>query len=395
MNSFTVTSMEICRPFKTTIEIPDDTKCPITQSTMKELREAQLGAKPPRPHILALAKDCLSQNCAVFNGVDLKQWLSAQFTNPNTRAKCEAVFYFAVKNVTKGYEYIGSETEKKPNLLVKNYINASSLEKSEDTRQARIALANQQGISDQDKRYWLELIVADDPKDAHAHNALADTLYGLGELLEVKKHLTIAVSLEPKNAQYNFNLAWALRLIGEFQEAKKYALEAVNLHPTAGIYYIALAKISGDLGELQKAKKYYQKAIFFDPTNAYIRCGFATMLYDLDKLKEAKEHHQIAIDLAPKNHAFHCIMAITLLHLKEFSEAKKYALEAINLCSTDGNYYNALAQVSENLGEWQEAENYYQKAVELKPEDTGFRADLAAIQKKRNEAKTEDQKLNQ
>lgn len=173
-------------------------------------------------------------------------------------------------------------------------------------------------------------ILCVDPRNADAHNLLADlhhrkfehlkALYhanqavaisrnaqflntrgsvfiGMGRLQEAMADLRSATKLAPGMAEAYCNLSNVCRSLKEFNKAVEYGAKAVELNPELASGWVNLGAAQQDIGLMQEALHCYQKAVALDAKNGLALSNLGKVQYQLHDFIGAIESFEAATSL--------------------------------------------------------------------------------------------------
>jgi tetratricopeptide (TPR) repeat protein len=113
------------------------------------------------------------------------------------------------------------------------------------------------------------------PRDAEAHNDLANALAALGRYAEAIPEYLAAIEGQPANPVIHYNLAIALSRSGRDQDAAREYGEALRLNPASAEAHNNLAAVLLRLGDTGQAIVHYQAALRINPALEPARRGLA------------------------------------------------------------------------------------------------------------------------
>ncbi len=141
--------------------------------------------------------------------------------------------------------------------------------------------------------------IALSPRDAEAHNNLANTLKELGRLVEAEASYSKAIALQPDFAEAYNNLGVTLQKLARLDGAEASFNQAIALQPNLAEAHSNLGDILKELGRLAEAEASFNQAITLKPDLAEAYSNLAITLKELDRLDEAEANYTQAIDLKP------------------------------------------------------------------------------------------------
>ncbi len=145
---------------------------------------------------------------------------------------------------------------------------------------------------------FLRQLVADYPKDARSHNALAQLHAGRQEFAQAIEHFGHAVELDPDNpAPYN-SLGYAYRAAGDFAAAEQAFLKNIELIGNEPNPYDSYAELLMKMGRYQESIEQYRKALDIDPRFVASRIGIGVNRIFLGESAAARDSFQELLNRA-------------------------------------------------------------------------------------------------
>jgi predicted O-linked N-acetylglucosamine transferase (SPINDLY family) len=138
----------------------------------------------------------------------------------------------------------------------------------------------------------LQAAVAGDPVDAVAHAALAQALYGLGELAAAAESGQRAIALRPDDPNFIANLAVIRNAQGRFAEAATLCRDALALREEPKVLN-TLGIALKEMGQLDESAEILETALALEP-------GFIDALYNLGGVRKDQGRTDDAIGLLRK-----------------------------------------------------------------------------------------------
>lgn len=144
-----------------------------------------------------------------------------------------------------------------------------------------------------------ERLIAEQPRDAKRHNALALSYVQAGRLPDAMTRLEAALRLDPDQAEAHNNLGHVLQLQGRTAEAIQHFREAVRLVPSSDLVHLNLGNALQEAGELDEAITQFRTAIALNPGAMEAHNNLGVALGSLGRLEEAAVHFRQALEIDP------------------------------------------------------------------------------------------------
>jgi tetratricopeptide (TPR) repeat protein len=253
------------------------------------------------------------------------------------------------------------------------------------------------------------------PKDAGAHNNLANALGRLGRLDEAVTHYRRALQLRPDFAEAHNNLGHALLDLGQFDDAAASCRRAAELkpgyaeaHDALGSAQLALGRVDEalasyrraleiephfaeahnnlgnlwlELGRIDEALASYRRALKIDPNLAGAHNNLGNGLRSLGKLEDAAASYGRALEINPDFAEAHCNLGVTWRLQGNAAEARASCRRALEINPQSATALVALADSSGDTGHFAQAEALYKRAIAIQPDLPEAWAGLARSRK--------------
>jgi Tfp pilus assembly protein PilF len=160
-------------------------------------------------------------------------------------------------------------------------------------------------------RDFLQKAVAQDPRFARAHAALADLYVTLPQYADdfdwresnrmARMHTARAIALDAKLAGPHATLANLDRIGQRYTSAEREFLTAIELEPTYATTYHWYSRLLGALGRTKEAVKVALKAKELDPLSSIISANLGVMQTYAGEYAAADSTFKLAVALDPAN----------------------------------------------------------------------------------------------
>jgi tetratricopeptide (TPR) repeat protein len=178
--------------------------------------------------------------------------------------------------------------------------------------------------------------VALDPRGAHAHQLLAETLLGLGERIEAMAEYSQALALDPAQAAWHHRLAVlyesrrdSASALAHYQRAAALAVEQALPAGEAADYLAALARAYARDADFESARKQFEAALALrdDVPAWWAQCG--EINFTLQHFVRAFECYHRTCELQPGDTASLIGAARAALALGREDEAEEKAISVL------------------------------------------------------------------
>ena len=176
-------------------------------------------------------------------------------------------------------------------------------------------------------------VIASDPRNAQAYQALGSVLQGIGRKPQAVEAFTTAVTLAPGNSSFRYSLAAALHVVGRDREAARQLDETIKLAPGLVDAYVLRSLILKNQGRVAEALKFCIEALRLNP-------------------------HQIEL---------HAIAGNAYLADGQTRQARRYARYALAIDPAYTPAHELLARIASAEGDQREALQHYRQALALSP----------------------------
>jgi tetratricopeptide (TPR) repeat protein len=187
------------------------------------------------------------------------------------------------------------------------------------------------------------------------------------------------VAKRPRNALAHDMLAEELLEAGHMQEALAHYQEAVQLHPPFFVAHERLGELLVRLGKPEDAAVHFREALRLSPDFADAHDNLGTLLAEQGRMNEALAHFERALELKPYYAEAHYNLANLLVLLRRGPEAVTHFEEAIRLKPGYAVAQYNLANTLADLGRPGDAIAHYEEALRLKPDYPSAEYNLANI----------------
>lgn len=213
-----------------------------------------------------------------------------------------------------------------------------------------------------------KLVLAANPKHAHTHHNIANSLYGLGAYEEAISHFQTAHSIDSKLTDSLIHCGMAYHKLGQTDVAIAFLHRALDQDTRSAYAFHILGKLHGDIGDYERALDYLQNASKLAPENIIFKLELARTLDKADLLEEAALlYHQTCEENPNLLEAFEAYAA--LLHkCHRYDEALECANRAKQIAPENPVVEEQLADIYLGMGNTEEALKYYNKALLHNPD---------------------------
>lgn len=177
----------------------------------------------------------------------------------------------------------------------------------------------------------LQLVLASEPDDAHAHALLGLCLARAKKYADAEREATQAVQLAPDFAFAHYAIASVLEDRGEFVRAMGAIEEAIRLEPEDPDYHAVQAQLLYQRRNWSGALESADQALTFDPEHVAAHNLRAMALTQLGRRTEAGATLQANLSRAPEDPWSHANLGWTQLHSGNRVEAQHHFREALRL----------------------------------------------------------------
>jgi tetratricopeptide (TPR) repeat protein len=224
----------------------------------------------------------------------------------------------------------------------------------------------------------LRKALAENPRNANAHNNLGTILAEKGNLNEAKVHYSHALTHDPGEHNARRNLAAILLEQGDVAEAIALYRVVVQAQPQSAVASSKLAIALLKAGEVAEASKYFANAARLDPQNAEAQFYLGMVSQRLGNERSAAEAYAASLRCQPDY--VPAVMGLASIRimardpdLRDLNESLVLAEQASQLTGhRDPSVLDLLARVYDALGRGTEAMEITTKALQL-AESTGKR----------------------
>ncbi len=214
-----------------------------------------------------------------------------------------------------------------------------------------------------------KLVLAANPKHAHTHHNIANSLYGLGAYEEAISHFQTAHSIDGKLTDSLIHCGMAYHKLGQTDSAIECLHRALDQDKRSAYAFHILGKIQLDIEEYNLALDYLQNASNLAPKNVEFKLEFAKALDKASLLDEAaKLYHQICEDNPNYLEAFN-IYAKFLNEFNRLDEALECANRAQQISPNNVEVEEQIAKIYLGMGNTEEALKRFNKALNLVPDN--------------------------
>ncbi len=232
-----------------------------------------------------------------------------------------------------------------------------------------------------------DLLFGKAPQDKIISAKLATALdtYIAGNLAECERILRAIIAEFPREAPPHVALARFLYVQKKFPETESELLTAAKLKPAAYIYVDLGTLYAEALDRAVEAVDYFNKAALLDPRHAGTHYALGQLYTRLDQPDAALPELAKAAELSPHIAAPFIVRARAYLQLKKPNEALKECDEALRREPGNRIAFEIMADIYNATGEDKAAREYYEKAVYATPPDAGAWTKLGMFHQSRGQ----------
>jgi len=213
-----------------------------------------------------------------------------------------------------------------------------------------------------------KLVLAANPRHAHTHHNIANSLYGLGVYEEAISHYQSALSIDGKLTDSLIHCGMAYHKLGQTDAAIACLHRALDQERTNAYAFHVLGKFHGDLKDYSRALDYLQNASNLAPKNIEFKLEFAKTLDKSGLLDEAALlYHQICEENPNYLEAFNAYAAL-LREYRRFDEALECANRAQQIAPDDIAVEEQIADIYLGMGNTEEALKRFNNALSASPD---------------------------
>jgi protein O-GlcNAc transferase len=206
------------------------------------------------------------------------------------------------------------------------------------------------------------------PRDAIAHNNLANTLRERGQLDAAVASSRRALKLQPVFAEAHNNLGLALLALGQTDAAVTSLRRAVAIQPKFPEAHSNLGNALLVQGQVEGAVASCRRAVELKPDFADAHANLGNALKESGQLDAANASYRRALQLKPDFAEAHNNLGTVLKELGQFEEAVASYRRALQLKPNYAEWHNNLGNALLALGQHAEAMASYHRAIEIEPD---------------------------
>jgi protein O-GlcNAc transferase len=160
----------------------------------------------------------------------------------------------------------------------------------------------------------LRRVIALEPKNASAHNNLANTLKAAGRSQEAVAVYRQAIALSPGYVVAHSNLGNALADCGHLQEAVDAFRLALAIDPNVAMVHYNLGNALDGLGEFDQAADSFRRAVQINKSFAQPWNNLGTLLTKVGRIDEAIAAHRRALEIEGGYAMAHSNLILSLIY---------------------------------------------------------------------------------
>lgn len=218
-----------------------------------------------------------------------------------------------------------------------------------------------------------ERALALNPDFAIAHSSLGDDLFRLGRVAEAVRHYETAVHIRSDYVDAHHGLALAFARSHRVPEAIVHFNEALRLRPGFAEAHCNLANTLAAAGQRAGALEHYEIALRLKPGYAEAHNNYANALVASGREAEALVRYEAALRAKPDYALAHYNLANTLIGVGRRREAVTHYETALRLRPDDVDAHVNLGAALLEDGRRAEALAHYETALRLNPQSAELR----------------------
>lgn len=211
------------------------------------------------------------------------------------------------------------------------------------------------------------IVLAANPKHAHTHHNIANSLYALDRVDEAIEQYQAALAVDSKLLDSLIHCGMAYHRISKTDLAIECLHRALDQDKVNAKAFHVLGKLYADLKDYDRALDYLQNASNLAPDNLEFKLVFAKTLDEASLSDEAGLlYHQICEANLNYLEAFNAYAALLRKH-RQYDEALECARRAEQIAPQDIEVREQLAEIYLAMGNTDEALNRFNEALTLAP----------------------------
>ncbi len=208
------------------------------------------------------------------------------------------------------------------------------------------------------------------PREASAHAALADLLYGANQLQEARKEYAEAIRLRAGIHSVWYNYLDVLQRLGDYQSLAAEAEKAIDYFPNEWQFYYLAARAQLALQQAPQAVSWLREALPLcgkDPQKRAFTLAELALAYELNGQKTQSEQtlQQLQESAGESPLLLHAKACIAALRGENLAKAIKWSKEALDQAPENPDFLLSYARLLLKTGREDEAQNYLQKAQSI------------------------------
>lgn len=212
-----------------------------------------------------------------------------------------------------------------------------------------------------------ERVLAANPKHAHTHHNIANSLYGLGLYEKAIEHFQAALSIDGKLTDSLIHCGMAYHQLGQTEAAIQCLHRALDQDKLNAYAFHVLGKFHADLKDYPRALDYLQNASNLAPENIEFQLEFARTL---DKSGLIDDADSLYLQICKDNpDSLDTIINYTkfLITYRRYDEALGYAQHAQQIAPKDAQVTEQLARIHLSMNNTEEALKHFNNALIQSP----------------------------
>lgn len=168
--------------------------------------------------------------------------------------------------------------------------------------------------------------------------ALGQSLNAAGRFAQAIPPLDVSLRLQPHHAETRYQLAFAHMHMGDVVESRRQLRLALEENPKHAQAWFQQANLAYSQGDLTNAAHDYRQSLAINPRWAAAHSNLGAVLFAQKKLSEAAAAFRRSLELSPNNAQAHYNLGLLLLQQDDFSGARIEILRAGELgqpCSAE------------------------------------------------------------
>ena len=199
-----------------------------------------------------------------------------------------------------------------------------ALESSQADARLQAALAECRNKNFEKGRGMLEQLVADDPQNHKAMNALGKVLVIMREPDAAIEQFEKAIDVRPDFSEAIVNLAQTHYRLGNYPEARTYYERIVEYEPKNADGHFGLANVYRKQEKYKDAIREYNDALEINSRDAQAYVNLGLCHYKVDNFHDAIYNFQMALELGGDNPKAFMNLALSLEKTERYAEACEY-----------------------------------------------------------------------